>query len=113
VLVSRESRSLCRREPIGIDSACLFVQKVRGSTHSAAASMPALVYGADEDRLGEQPMSFADVARDDAALEECLDELSEFVNGMERYAPTLLAVAMRALCCFSAFGLPSPSPRAP
>ncbi len=40
-------------------------------------------------------MTFADVARDDAALEECLDELNEFVNGMERYAPTLLAVAMR------------------
>ena len=40
-------------------------------------------------------MSFADVAREDAALEECVDELSEFVQGLERYAPALLAVAMR------------------
>ena len=40
-------------------------------------------------------MSFADSARDDATLEECLDELGEFVNGLERYGPTLLAVAMR------------------
>ena len=40
-------------------------------------------------------MSFADVAHD-AALEECLDDLNEFVSGLERYAPTVLAVAMRA-----------------
>ena len=39
-------------------------------------------------------MSLAD-ARTDATVEECLDELNDFIMGLERYAPTVLAVALR------------------
>lgn len=38
-------------------------------------------------------MSFADLSPD-GTVEECLDELSDFVDAL-RYAPTVLAVAMR------------------
>lgn len=40
-------------------------------------------------------MSFTDSARTEAPLEECLDELHEFLAALERYAPALVAVAMR------------------
>lgn len=40
-------------------------------------------------------MSFADIARNDGTVEQCLDELNEFVTSLERYTPTVLAVAMR------------------
>jgi hypothetical protein len=40
-------------------------------------------------------MSFADIACSDGTVEECLDELNEFVTGLQRYPPTILAVAMR------------------
>jgi len=39
-------------------------------------------------------MSFTDI-RSDGTLEECLDELNDFMGGLQRYAPTILAVAMR------------------
>jgi len=40
-------------------------------------------------------MSFADAAPNDGTVEECLDELNDFIAGLERYPPTVLAVAMR------------------
>jgi len=40
-------------------------------------------------------MSFADAAHTDGTVEECLDELNDFITGMERYPPTVLAVALR------------------
>jgi hypothetical protein len=40
-------------------------------------------------------MSFGDTARVDGTVEECLDELSDFLAGLQRYPPTVLAVAMR------------------
>lgn len=39
-------------------------------------------------------MSFADTTSADGTVEECLDELSDFIEGL-RYPPTILAVAMR------------------
>jgi len=39
-------------------------------------------------------MSFTDSARDDGSVEECLDELNDFVASLE-YSPTVLAVALR------------------
>jgi hypothetical protein len=39
-------------------------------------------------------MSLAD-ARSETAVEECLDELNDFVTGLDRYSPAVLAVAMR------------------
>lgn len=38
-------------------------------------------------------MAFADTSAD-GTVEECLDELNDFIEGL-RYAPTVLAVAMR------------------
>jgi hypothetical protein len=40
-------------------------------------------------------MSFSDVARDEHALEACLDEIGDFLSGLERYTPPVLAVALR------------------
>ena len=40
-------------------------------------------------------MPFKDAARDDGTVEECLDELGDFVAGLERYPPTVLAIALR------------------
>jgi hypothetical protein len=40
-------------------------------------------------------MSFADAAPTNGTVEECLDELNDFIAGLERYPPTVLAVAMR------------------
>ena len=39
-------------------------------------------------------MSLAET-RNDATVEACLDELNDFVMGLERYSPAILAVAMR------------------
>jgi len=39
-------------------------------------------------------MSFADAPSVDGTVEECLDELNDFIEGL-RYSPTVLAVAMR------------------
>jgi hypothetical protein len=40
-------------------------------------------------------MSLTDRERDDGAVEQCLDELNDFLGGLQRYAPTALAVALR------------------
>ena len=39
-------------------------------------------------------MSLADAERNDGAVEQCLDELNDFIEGL-RYPPTILAVALR------------------
>ena len=39
-------------------------------------------------------MSFADAERNDGAVEQCLDELNDFIDG-RRYPLTILAVALR------------------
>ena len=41
-------------------------------------------------------MSFTQSARGDGTVEECLDELNDLVAGLQRYSPTVLAVALRA-----------------
>jgi hypothetical protein len=77
---------------IGTGGACLFVQK-RVVTAGTCAR---LVYGRDPSwATRSADMSFADFTHNGATLEECLDELSDFAAGMERYAPSLLAVALR------------------
>ena len=40
-------------------------------------------------------MSFGDIARNDATVEQCLDELNELMARLEHYPPTVLTVAMR------------------
>jgi hypothetical protein len=40
-------------------------------------------------------MSLTDTERNDGAVEQCLDELNDFIAGLERYSPTVLAVALR------------------
>jgi hypothetical protein len=40
-------------------------------------------------------MSFADPAAIDGSVEECLDELNDFIAGLQRYPSTVLAVALR------------------
>lgn len=39
-------------------------------------------------------MSLAET-RSDATVEECLDELNDFVTGLQRYSPAVIAVALR------------------
>jgi hypothetical protein len=40
-------------------------------------------------------MSFADVERGDGTVEECIDDLNDFIAELQRYPPTVLAVALR------------------
>ncbi|HXB18863.1 MAG TPA: hypothetical protein VNV40_08500 [Steroidobacteraceae bacterium] len=40
-------------------------------------------------------MSFTDTARDEATVEECLDELEELLTSLKRFSPTVLAIALR------------------
>ena len=40
-------------------------------------------------------MSLADAERSEGAVEQCLDELNDFVDKLQRYSPTILAVALR------------------
>ena len=40
-------------------------------------------------------MTFAQLTPNDASVEECIDELGDFVTGLQRYSTTVLAVAMR------------------
>jgi len=40
-------------------------------------------------------MTFTEAARNDGAVEECLDELNELISGLQRYPPAVLAVALR------------------
>ena len=40
-------------------------------------------------------MPFVDAERTDGAIEECLDELNDFVAGLQRYSVTVVAVALR------------------
>jgi hypothetical protein len=40
-------------------------------------------------------MPFADATSSDGTVEECLDEINDFIAGLSRYSPTVLAVALR------------------
>jgi len=40
-------------------------------------------------------MPFSNTEHDDGAVEQCLDELNDFIGGLQRYSPTALAVALR------------------
>ena len=40
-------------------------------------------------------MPFTDATPANGTVEECLDELNDFMAGLQRYPPTVLAVAMR------------------
>ena len=40
-------------------------------------------------------MPLADTQHDNGAVEQCLDELNDFIGGLQRYSPTTLAVALR------------------
>ena len=40
-------------------------------------------------------MSFTQSGRTDGTVEECLDELNDLIAGLQRYPPTVLAVALR------------------
>jgi hypothetical protein len=40
-------------------------------------------------------MSLIDTERNDGTVEQCLDELNDFLAGLQRYSPATLAVALR------------------
>ena len=40
-------------------------------------------------------MTFAELTQNIGSIEECIDELGDFVFGMQAYSPAVLAVAMR------------------
>jgi hypothetical protein len=44
---------------------------------------------------GAKLMPFVNTEPGDGTVEECLDELDDFVAGLSRYPPTVLAVALR------------------
>ena len=40
-------------------------------------------------------MAFADAGHNDCTVEQCIDELNDFIAGLRQYQPTVLAVALR------------------
>jgi len=40
-------------------------------------------------------MALTDTERNEGAVEQCLDELNDFIDGLQRYPPATLAVALR------------------
>jgi hypothetical protein len=40
-------------------------------------------------------MPFTHTGRTEGTVEECLDDLNDLIGGLQRYPPTLLAVALR------------------
>ena len=40
-------------------------------------------------------MGLSETTRDEHALEECLDEVTDFVATLERYSPVVIAVTLR------------------
>ncbi len=81
---------------IGIANVCLFVQKRYVRRWALAGRHARLMYGRFYTRVTRSAvMSLTDVARNDATLEECLDELNDFAAATEHYAPSVLAVALR------------------
>jgi hypothetical protein len=40
-------------------------------------------------------MALPDIERNDGAIEQCIEELSDFLGGVQSYSPSVLAVALR------------------
>lgn len=40
-------------------------------------------------------MALPDIERNDGAVEQCIEELSDFLGGVQSYSPRVLAVALR------------------
>jgi hypothetical protein len=74
-------------------AACLCRNATRPARDGAGAQK--VVYGLRPEAAAEQHMSLADTERSDGAVEQCLDELNDFIGGLQRYSPTVLAVALR------------------
>ena len=73
---------------------------VRAETLWNARVMPRLhrklcIVGTGMMAVEQAHMSLTDAERHDGAVELCLDELNNFIDGLRRYSPTTLAVALR------------------
>ena len=68
--------------------------EMRRATRRCRAGVRKLVYGYDKQVPEGRAMSFAE-ARSEGTVEECLDELNDLMAGLQRYSPTVLAVALR------------------
>jgi hypothetical protein len=68
--------------------------EIRRAPHRGRAVVRNVVYGYGKLSDGARAMSFADT-RSDGTVEECLDELNDLMAGLQRYSPTVLAMAMR------------------
>jgi hypothetical protein len=53
-----------------------------------------LVYGRGQAMVRSKYMSLGDAERNEG-VEQCLDELNDFIDGLRRYPPAILAVALR------------------
>jgi len=67
---------------------------MRRAPRRCRAGVRKLVYGYDKQVPEGRAMSFAE-ARSEGTVEECLDELNDLMAGLQRYSPTVLAVALR------------------
>jgi hypothetical protein len=79
----------------GIAIGCLFVQKYRSTPEWTRAHARIHVRSAAAVRTRSKHMSLADAETNDGTVEQCLDELNDFLAGLQRYSPTALAVALR------------------
>jgi hypothetical protein len=46
--------------------------------------------------MKERAMALREATLEDGTLEECLDEINDFVQTLDRYPPRMIALAMRA-----------------
>jgi hypothetical protein len=79
----------------GTAIACLFVQKHTDLSAHAASRLACSCIVPRRQICRRILMSLSDVTRGEHAVEECLDELNDFLAGLQRYPPTVLAVALR------------------
>lgn len=68
----------------GIAFECLIMQK-RAEVSCAARERCASRVSLQQGSARELFMPFTDTARDDGTVEECLDELNDFMAGLQRY----------------------------
>jgi len=79
-----------------IPKACVFVEK-QETQRTMLHERPDRVLFYDPTRSsGIIEMALRDSTVEDGTLEECLDEINDFVQTLTRYPPRMIAVAMRA-----------------
>jgi hypothetical protein len=88
------SQGLSRTEHKGHRNWRPFCAEMQWATLRCSATPNPGVYGLGAGYQGKRSMPFADTARTDGTVEECLDELEGLLTELQHYTPTVLALAL-------------------